>query len=494
MPRGQPRLDPETKFEHVQDARRHYEEKNAAARRDAARLRMQRHRAVIADSDILTRRKYAQQAAEAADSYRFREAGTQALRKKHNPPAHVSPRLSACKPSASIAQRPIPEPLVAPCHDRAQRCIHCYDECISCACMCPESDEWFEHADGHFFPTCNGCGRECPGCRYAPDAGHENKWTHPGPFYALVCKEWRGAVTSRYTFLFLCVVPPLIHRSKSLQRMLELYPHASTWEAAPYLTFLRMWNLDCAEYHNHEGEVPFKPPASEPLPTPASAAPPPYRPFKAERGNSALKSKKGSPDSVIQPQRDVFQPAGRGTSELSKQELKELGSLIMRLPKKEPGSGALPLTKQELDHLASFRPRPGPISPQRLNQQFVRALEAQAAVPVVPTSAPRPSSPLPSPRRTRPCTPAAAAQAPTSAPRPSSPLPSPRRTRPRTPAAAAQAPSPIESAPRLRTPRQGRGSKVDFQEEGAVEGGALIHNEDKVFDFLAEEARTNMKI
>ncbi|KAJ7688269.1 hypothetical protein B0H17DRAFT_1135724 [Mycena rosella] len=462
MPRGRPRLDPETKFEHVQDARRRYEEKNAAAR-----LRMQRRRTVIADSDILTRRKYAQQAAEAADSYRFRKRQEQRVEER----AAQAARKQASHPPASRSV-PFPSPLLLRAmieHSAAFTATTSVSAAYACAPSPMNGSSTPTAISSRHAMAVGGSVRgadliahdrsSAPTSmillcepRYAPDAGHENKWTHPGPFYALVCKEWRGAVTSRYTFLFLCVVPPLIHRSTSLQRMLELYPHASTWEAAPYLTFLRMWNLDCAEYHNHEGEVPFKPPASEPLPTPASAAPPPYCSFKAERGDSALMSKKGSPDFVIQPQHDVFQPAGRGASELSKQELEELGSLIMRPPKKEPGSGALPLTKQELDHLASFRPWPGPISPQRLNQQFVRALGAQAAVPVVPTSAPRPSSPLPLPRRTRPRTPAAAAQAPTSAPRPSSPLPSPRRMRPRTPAAAAQAPSPIKSAPRLRTP------------------------------------------
>ncbi|KAJ7300357.1 hypothetical protein DFH08DRAFT_725406, partial [Mycena albidolilacea] len=50
--------------------------------------------------------------------------------------------------------------------NRPQRCPHCYmEECIGCACMCPNSNEWFEHPDGHFFPTCAWCGHECPGCR-----------------------------------------------------------------------------------------------------------------------------------------------------------------------------------------------------------------------------------------------------------------------------------------------------------------------------------------
>ncbi|KAJ7835464.1 hypothetical protein B0H14DRAFT_2590288 [Mycena olivaceomarginata] len=32
---------------------------------------------------------------------------------------------------------------------------------------------------------------------YVPDAGHEDRWTHPGPFYAVVSMEWVGVVTSQ---------------------------------------------------------------------------------------------------------------------------------------------------------------------------------------------------------------------------------------------------------------------------------------------------------
>ncbi|KAJ7894460.1 hypothetical protein B0H14DRAFT_3426866 [Mycena olivaceomarginata] len=82
--------------------------------------------------------------------------------------------------------------------------------------------------------------------QYAPDPGHEDQYKHPGPFYAVVCKDWWGVVTSK----------------ESRSRMLERYPNAYTWEASPWWTFDRRWTLDCTEYHEHEGEHPV---ADEPI-------------------------------------------------------------------------------------------------------------------------------------------------------------------------------------------------------------------------------------
>ncbi|KAJ7301344.1 hypothetical protein DFH08DRAFT_978821 [Mycena albidolilacea] len=82
--------------------------------------------------------------------------------------------------------------------------------------------------------------------KYAPEPGHEDRYEHPGPFYAVVCKEWQGIVTSK----------------ASRKCMMEQYPHAYTWEASPWWTFDRRWTLDCTEYHEHEGEHPV---ADEPI-------------------------------------------------------------------------------------------------------------------------------------------------------------------------------------------------------------------------------------
>ncbi|KAJ7873084.1 hypothetical protein B0H14DRAFT_3438523 [Mycena olivaceomarginata] len=101
--------------------------------------------------------------------------------------------------------------------------------------------------------------------KYAPDPGHEDRYKHPGPFYVVVCKEWRGIVTSKRVMFFLSlsyILTFLPCCRASRKHMLERYPHAYTWEASPWWTLNRRWTLDCTEYHKHEGECPV---ANEPI-------------------------------------------------------------------------------------------------------------------------------------------------------------------------------------------------------------------------------------
>ncbi|KAJ7601345.1 hypothetical protein DFH06DRAFT_1154354 [Mycena polygramma] len=193
MARGRPRLDPDIKQQHRQESRRRYDEdfqnlRHAEERREAARLRMQRRRATIANSDLNTRGRYARKVAAAAMNYRHRklqleyaeaEAASAAKKKARRSEAHTLRMKHASNPKAAAALRPAPSklkkkavhlitehPALAPPGDRPLRCPHCHEEdCIGCACMCADSNEWFEHADGHFFPTCQACGQECPGCK-----------------------------------------------------------------------------------------------------------------------------------------------------------------------------------------------------------------------------------------------------------------------------------------------------------------------------------------
>ncbi|KAJ6566687.1 hypothetical protein B0H19DRAFT_1066971 [Mycena capillaripes] len=359
MAPGRLRLDPDIKHQHVQQSRRRYEDKQRGA---------------IANSDVFTKRNYAKKAAKAAGRYRFRKSEmeraeqratdaarkrtrvseAQAVRKKHKDTAKPPRPSSIAKPSA-----------VAKPRDCARRCPHCYtEECIGCACMCPDSDEWFEHADGHFFPTCKMCGQECPSLfpspmspgspclgtllcepEYIPDAGHEDRWSHPGPFYAVVSTEWQGS-------------------SASLDRMLTRYPYARTWEATPWSTFHRMWNLDCMEYHNHGGHAP----AFVPI-TPESSVP--------SSPSSLTDSTTSCHPSPLPPK-----PPFAATLPSPFSAPHTAASSPPASPRKSPGT----LTKDELAFLASFKPGPGPISPQRLNQQFARVLGPHA---VAPSSFPR---------------------------------------------------------------------------------------------------------
>ncbi|KAF7354763.1 hypothetical protein MSAN_01390500 [Mycena sanguinolenta] len=151
---------------------------------------------------------------------------------------------------------------------------------------------------------------------YQPDPGHGERWEHPGPFYAIISKDWKRAVTSIET----------------RDRMLEKYPDAYTWEASSWTLFDQRWMFDCTEYHNHEdrrsewcqstGPLSLSP---LPSPTPSTAAPAPTA---------------------------TTLDAGR------KQ-----------------------MSKEDLRYLADSRPARGPISTERLNQQFARVLGPHAVLP-----------------------------------------------------------------------------------------------------------------
>ncbi|KAJ7839847.1 hypothetical protein B0H14DRAFT_3697277 [Mycena olivaceomarginata] len=171
------------------------------------------------------------------------------------------------EPNEDRARCPLEAPTWPSRAAHPKRCPHCFEEdCIGCACMCDASPDWIEHG-GHFFPTCKYCkGEDCSGCAcppypgillctpiYQPDPGHEDRWKHPGPFYAVVSEEWRGVVTS----------------ITSLERMKLKYPDARTFQASPWSRFDKSWNMDCTEYHNHEGEHP-KCPATPESSTPSS--------------------------------------------------------------------------------------------------------------------------------------------------------------------------------------------------------------------------------
>ncbi|KAJ6603184.1 hypothetical protein DFH09DRAFT_1301011 [Mycena vulgaris] len=400
---GRPRLDPDIKQQNLENSRRRYDQKNAAKRREEARLRMQKfvRRAAIKASDIFTQRKYAQQGAEAADSpnsrkheeqrtmqraadatrKQARDIEVQALRKKHTQVAKPPPRTPARKlvPSTPL---PISEHILTPqLRKQSQRCPHCYvEECIGCACMCPDSDEWFEHPEGHFFPTCKWCGPPwytgvllCEPV-YVPDAGHEDKLKHPGPFYAVVCREWKGALTS----------------VASRDKMLERYPHAYTWEAAPWSIFHRMWDLDCTEYHDHS-DLPAVTPESSVPSSPSSLT-------------TSTTSRRPSPSPSPPPR----------TALLPRPSVSSAPHQIVSLPSSAPHqivsssspASSTKLTKEDLAFLASFRPAPGPISPRRLNQHFARALGPQA---VAASSTPPAASSTP---RAREGSPAAGFEAP----------------------------------------------------------------------------------
>ncbi|KAJ6486956.1 hypothetical protein C8R45DRAFT_1214236 [Mycena sanguinolenta] len=144
---------------------------------------------------------------------------------------------------------------------------------------------------------------------YRPDPGHGERWDHPGPFYAVVGKEWKGAVTSIET----------------RDQMLKKYPDAYTWEAPSWMLFDKRWMFDCTEYHNHEGR---------------------HSEWRQSTGPSSSSSTPSTAPS----------------------------STTMA-----PGA-TMQMTREDLEYLAKSRPAPGPISTERLNQQFARVLGPHAVL------------------------------------------------------------------------------------------------------------------
>ncbi|KAJ7801378.1 hypothetical protein B0H14DRAFT_2615351 [Mycena olivaceomarginata] len=191
-----------------------------------------------------------------------------------------------------------------------------------CACMCPDSLEWIEHRGGHYFPPCQGVegargtsayeefmnsSAVLPSINPTPAT---DRWMHRGPFYAVVSDEWRGVVTS----------------SASLERMKLKHPQARTFKASPWSRFDELWNMDCTEYHNHEGESPMSPSMPE------SSAP--SSPSKLTDSTTS-RPPSPSPLSTVLP---------------TKASLHEENAPC-NTPK---------LTKDKLNFLASYRPAQGP--------------------------------------------------------------------------------------------------------------------------------------
>ncbi|KAJ6610144.1 hypothetical protein B0H10DRAFT_2225275 [Mycena sp. CBHHK59/15] len=282
---------------------------------------------------------------------------------------------------------------------------------------------------------------------YVPDPGHENRWNFGGPFYAMIHREWKGAVTSL----------------ESLEKILERYPGTKVWQAEPWSIGGGHQLLANAVDGAGRGVATF--PTS-----PTAVAPaPPYSSLLAGRDDTSRLTFKGISTST---------------------------TAAAKTPQN--------LSREELDELAYMRPRTGPISPQRLNQQFARVLGVQAVVQAAAMSKPSllPSRPLSMPSRAQLS--AATNQSPAAvegarlfktARHPRRAQPSAvtnqssaavegahlfKTTRLSTPsrAAAAQSSAANQCAPQPRTAGQGRGSE---KEGGPLDGpGALMYASDAV--------------
>ncbi|KAJ7770872.1 hypothetical protein DFH07DRAFT_953869 [Mycena maculata] len=136
--------------------------------------------------------------------------------------------------------------------------------------------------------------------------------------------------------------------------MKENYPDALTFYAPTWFLFHKHWVPECTEYHNHEIQVSSPP--SSPLSSPSTLS-------------ESTASRAPSP---------TLAPFSEPTKKTMKtpRKLKSVASKDERVVKGHNHG----LSKEDLAHLAAFRPPPVPLSPERANQQFARALGLKALI------------------------------------------------------------------------------------------------------------------
>ncbi|KAJ7209358.1 hypothetical protein B0H12DRAFT_1079848 [Mycena haematopus] len=336
-------------------------------------------RAEIAASDFHTRRKYQDRAAANSERYRdnklaqdradervvqtvkkqARDAEQKAIQQKHQPnpeqrPIPATPTQTAAPHLSNITCTPRPAKTTrinaGPAALRRAPNDFSEDEEESDAEDSAPASVWPERAPP--VQRCPHCFQgDCVGLllelstimsflctpAFVPDPGHGDEFNHPGPFYAIFCREFRGCVTSRV----------------SRDKLLTLYPHASTWEAPTWADFIRVWTHECTEYHDHNGDPGYVPPGVFVPLSPSPESTPPSSPSSLSTSTVSLASESAHPHAAPP------QP-----------------SMLPSTPTKRTSSA--PLTKEDLTFLANFRPGPEPLSPQRANQLFARVLGQDA--------------------------------------------------------------------------------------------------------------------
>ncbi|KAJ7238092.1 hypothetical protein B0H12DRAFT_1238051 [Mycena haematopus] len=420
MPAGRPRLDAETKRERLLLSRKRYEEKNAAKRREAARVGMTHHREAMAASDYKTRSRYRAMVSGHSDSYRARKAveireervaadavkgqarktEASALREKHRklalssvPPAPTKAAKPAAKSLRPRALIRLTTPTPAP--RRAENSLNTGRAAVATN----SADKSSEDDDG---------AHPCV----------EQTWPNDiGPLYAIVCKDFRGVVDTK-------------ERRAEMQ---GLYPEARTWAAPDWPTFTKLWALDCREYHDHQpsdftpppsptppsspsswNPTPSPSPERAPLPSPSPVrtaspvrTPPPSAslcrapsPVRTMPLVGTLNGLAHSPPCKLTMARlarlspyaqgmdgegcEQFfskSPVGPSAPEKRAAPARAPPTTPQVSPKK-PTTRAPPLTKDDLAHLASFRN--ASFSPRRLEQQFLRVLGPASVMQPLP--------------------------------------------------------------------------------------------------------------
>ncbi|KAJ7803420.1 hypothetical protein B0H14DRAFT_2613364 [Mycena olivaceomarginata] len=353
MPRGRPRLDTDLKQQHLQDSRKRYEERNVEMRREAANSQTGEHCGLGLLHTVEYRNDAAASSARHRDRKRSQEREERrtanAVKKRASlitltpaPRCTVPPlnngHLTAEdlddsstdeEPNEDRARCPLEVPMWPMRAAHPKRCPR-FEEAALGAPACASVSR-LDRARRDFFPMCKYCkGEDCPGCAcppypgillctpiyHQPDPGHEDRWTHPGPFYAVVSEEWRGVVTS-------------------MPRPGCGSTGCGTWTAQSTIT-------------------------------------------TKESTRRALRRPSQAPPLSIDANR--FYDLASTLTFIAHNCVPRQGQFSRRnAPRNAPK-----MTKDELDFLASSRPMQGPISPQRLNQQFVIVPNPQVPIGKAP--------------------------------------------------------------------------------------------------------------
>ncbi|KAJ7233284.1 hypothetical protein B0H12DRAFT_1076657 [Mycena haematopus] len=410
MPPGRPRLDPDIKHQRLLLRRKRYQEANVEKRREAARVGMQKHRDAIAASDLKTKSQYRQMVSNHSESYRWRKAqqehneqraqhATQkqvrqdekaALQKKHQSMAQrVPPLTTAPKPLGIPLRRREDFHPAAPTKLLANPSRRHKDFRAASPMTPTPAPRGPRHAGVTHDLTMSSPppyhAQICWPVRALSFDYFHDRPKNAGPFYAIVCKDFRGVVASK-------------ERRAEFQ---DLYPEARTWAAPDWPTFMEQWTLDCREYHQHDACDFTPPPSPTPPSSPSSLNPTPL----PSPSPSPSPARAPSPPAQLATKTTFLRRCAahsmctRIATPANSPKHRQIGITCAILnsagvPKKPSTPQASPrkpstLTKDDLAHLASFRN--ATFSPRRLEQQFLWVLGPASVMQPLP----RELAPLP---------------------------------------------------------------------------------------------------
>ncbi|KAJ7803593.1 hypothetical protein B0H13DRAFT_2388921 [Mycena leptocephala] len=393
MPPGRPRLNPEVKQQHVEDAWKRYEEKKMASSRALANATLPSKREDIAASDFLTRRKYAVKAAAVSEMYRARKQQEQRaqrrvaegvkkearrrereeLCKKHRPPvtrpsSKAPAKLSRTvrKPRAASPTMPTPAPhraLAAAAHDDA-------------------SDQDLDD-EGPPFLTKHHPGQTMPriprgvpivmwrivldarACARAPAVGFSMTWAF---FSYLQVLQRAGLPGLRLRLLAIASsrnIPTPLHGRRQPGPTSIACGRSSAQSTTTTRRHRRRKALCLSRRNPPPPSSPSDLTASTPLRTPSpEVASATTKRTNQERANDL-------PRTLAEGVKKDLVPHLAGPRPFP----------VPMTPRRTALHDKFKLSREELDFLTATRPPPVPTSPQRLRQQFVRVLGPEAARP-----------------------------------------------------------------------------------------------------------------